>query len=189
LRGRGSQPTVRHQARRRDRSTPDAPATARPHAILPEAPARPVHRQVDPRRRALLAPRATQPTSANRLASPDLNLTSVIDDVCLADGLSLHVPRSTAELEAWGRRMGNCLGSYGRAVTSGRSLIVGVELNGILTYCLEVAPNRSIRQFLGNRNRPVPPAHSAIVCTHLVAVGVLDALNAGNAPWLSTVVT
>lgn len=187
LRGSGSQAPVRRQARRRDQPPPRVPATTRFRVELPETPTRPVQRQVDPRRRALLAPRTSQPSSSNILASPDPNLTNAIDNVCLEDGLSLQVPRSTAELEAWGRRLGNCLGSYGRAVASGRSLIVGVELHGVLTYCLEVAPNRSIRQFLGIRNRPVPPTHSAIVCTYLASIGVLDRNSAGNTPWLTPV--
>ncbi|MGA2836219.1 MAG: PcfJ domain-containing protein [Acidimicrobiales bacterium] len=102
----------------------------------------------------------------------------------MSDGLVLVVPRSGAELQAWGRRFANCVGSYSAAVEAGRSHIVGVELHEVLSYCLEIKPDRTIRQFLGYRNRAVPREHATVVARYLMSRGALDAGNAANRVWL-----
>ncbi len=98
--------------------------------------------------------------------------------------LRLVLPRTSDELVAWGRRLRSCIGSFGAAVAAGRSVLIGVEASGALSYCREVAPDGSVRQFLGERNRTVPRSVVASVCDLLVAAGVVDPARAANEVWL-----
>jgi hypothetical protein len=47
-----------------------------------------------------------------------------------------------------------------------------------------VAPDGSVRQFLGERNRTVPRPVVASVCDVLVAAGVVDPARIANQVWL-----
>jgi hypothetical protein len=98
--------------------------------------------------------------------------------------LRLLLPRTGAELVAWGRLLRSCIGSFGAAVAAGRSVLVGVEEGGVLAYCLEVAPDGSVRQFLGERNRPAPRPVVAAVCGRLVTAGIVDPGRPANEVWL-----
>ena len=66
------------------------------------------------------------------------------------------------------------------AVAAGRSVLIGVEARGVLAYCVEVAPDGSVRQFLGERNRTVPRPVVAPVCDFLVVAGVVDPARTGE---------
>jgi hypothetical protein len=98
--------------------------------------------------------------------------------------LRLLLPRTGDELVAWGRRLRSCIGSFGAAVAAGRSVLIGIEEGGVLAYCLEVAPDGSVRRFLGERNRPVPRPVVAAVCGRLVAAGIVDPGRTANEVWL-----
>ena len=99
-------------------------------------------------------------------------------------GLRLVLPRTTDELVAWGRRLHSCIGSFGPAVAAGRSLLVGVERDGALSYCMEVAPDGTVRQFLGVRNGAVPRSVAITVCSRLVALGLVRSDRDANRIWL-----
>jgi hypothetical protein len=87
------------------------------------------------------------------------------------------------ELTEWGQLLGNCLSSFGPAAATGRSWLLGIQANERLTYCLELSPDRSIRQFLGVRNRPVPLHHAQQVLHHLANHNIIDPANPANRPW------
>jgi hypothetical protein len=99
-------------------------------------------------------------------------------------GLRLVLPRTTSELVAWGRRLHSCVGSFGSAVAAGLSVLVGVERDGTLRYCIEVAPDRTVRQFLGERNAAVPRWVATTVCARLAALGLLRPGVDANRIWL-----
>ena len=78
------------------------------------------------------------------------------------------VPTSREELRRWGRVLHNCVGDFGNAVAGGHSWVIGIEHDDHIIGCIEVNPtDRQVRQALGPRNRPLPPA---------VATGVSEAL-------------
>lgn len=97
--------------------------------------------------------------------------------------LRLAIPRTVAELYLWGTRLRSCIGDYGPAAVAGTSTLIGVERDDRLTYCVELTPDRRIRQFLGEGNRAVPHDDRTAVVAHLVARGLVDASNPANAPW------
>lgn len=77
-----------------------------------------------------------------------------IDGLCSINGdWSLHLPKSVDELKYYGKSLNNCVGGYGPAIKSGRSVIVGVRERGILTHCIEVSGGR-IQQFYAAGNSP-----------------------------------
>ena len=39
-----------------------------------------------------------------------------------------------------GQLLCNCLGDFGPAAAAGRSLLIGVEVDGSLSYCIELSP-------------------------------------------------
>lgn len=104
--------------------------------------------------RALNPPRTRSVTVPSRFPYPDrLHALERLDD----DGVRLVLPRSRADLAAWGRRLHSCIGTYAAAIASGASWVIGVEDGGRLMACLELHPaTRTIRQFLGAHNNPPP---------------------------------
>jgi hypothetical protein len=98
-------------------------------------------------------------------------------------GLRLVLPRTTYELTVWGQLLANCLGSFGPAAAAGLSWLIGVEVGERLAYCLELSANRSVRQFLGPRNRPVPAHHAQRVLENLARRRVVDASDPVNRLW------
>ena len=99
--------------------------------------------------------------------------------------LRLVLPRTVVELREWGLRLHNCLGSFAVAVSSGRSLIVGVERHDVLAYCAELSPrSRTMRQLHGSHNHAVPTDDAAAVCAALVEADLLDPAQPVNRPWI-----
>jgi hypothetical protein len=98
-------------------------------------------------------------------------------------GLRLVLPRTTYELTVWGQLLANCVGSFGPAAAAGLSWLIGVEVGERLAYCLELSANRSVRQFLGPRNRPVPAHHAQQVLEHIARRRVVDASDPVNRLW------
>ena len=151
-----------------------APPLARPARAPAPAP--------DPRTRARVAP-AAPPALANAALRYPPAVAGLHGAEVGAD-LRLLLPRTSDELLAWGRLLRSCIGSFGAAAASGRSMLIGVEERGALAYCMEVAPDGSVRQFLGERNRPVPRSVVASVCDRLVLSGVLVRDLVANQVWL-----
>ena len=104
-----------------------------------------------------------------RRAGSRLRLAA-LDGRQLDRSLRLVLPRSTWELEEWGRRLGNCLADYRSSAVAGRSIIIGVEASGRLRYCIELNNRLSIRQFLGPRNHIPDPQDEAVVLAALASV-------------------
>ena len=63
------------------------------------------------------------------------------------------LPRTCGDLVRWSKLLRNCLDTYCRAAAAGQSILIGVEREGILTYVVEVTPQRQLRQFCGIANR------------------------------------
>ena len=76
------------------------------------------------------------------------------------DGLSsvnrrweIKLPRRVNDLKLWGRLLDNCVGGYGPAVKSSRSVIFGVFEEGHISHCVEVDPTWGrVNQFYRRRN-------------------------------------
>jgi hypothetical protein len=68
-------------------------------------------------------------------------------------------PRSTRDLKLWGQLLSHCVGGYGPAIKSGRSIIFAVLQDGRPTYTVEYSPCGEAllcRQFYGLRNCSAP---------------------------------
>lgn len=179
----------RRQAPRRRLQTPlrqpEAPARPAPVRLAP-VPAPPAADVVPPARdpgglRAFAPPPVTSAPTNPALRFPAE--IQALDHADLGD-MRLVLPRTTYELTLWGQLLGNCLGSFGPAAAAGFSWLVGVEANGRLAYCLELSPDRSVRQFLASRNRPVPPDHARKVLEHLARHHVIDLTHPANRTWV-----
>jgi hypothetical protein len=61
-----------------------------------------------------------------------------VDGLCDVDGSwELEFPKRVATLKYWGEVLRNCVGGYGNAIKSGRSVIFAVREQGQLTHCVE----------------------------------------------------
>ena len=70
-----------------------------------------------------------------------------VDGLCAVDGSwQLEFPKRVATLKYYGEVLRNCLGAYGPAIKSGRSVIFVVREQGLLTHCVEVCGD-NINQF------------------------------------------
>lgn len=136
-------------------------------------------------RRALDAPAAPGPARAPQAGALPLPRFLASVDGAEVGGVKLALPRSVAELERWSRRLRNCLDTYGPAVATGASHLLGVFVDGELRGCVELAPNREVRQALGPANRPLGPVKRQAVMGLLVERQVIDPLRLGNRPWLA----
>jgi hypothetical protein len=154
------------------------PAPREPVVAAPEAPQVPRH--------AYTAPATDRPAPERPTPVPRPAWLAALHGRSLEYGMRLVVPRTVSEVAWWGTLLHNCIGSFGGAVVGGVSVLIGVERDGRLAYCVELDPaRRTIRQFLGDRNRPVPAACAAAVCSALVFEGLLDANDPENAPWIA----
>lgn len=69
------------------------------------------------------------------------------------------LPKSTSDLKLWGILLHHCVGAYGPAIKSGRSIILAVELKGAIAYTVEMCPSGQFwecNQFLGLKNCQAP---------------------------------
>jgi len=90
-----------------------------------------------------------------------------VDGLCSIDGSwSLEFPRRVATLKYYGEALRNCVGGYGPAIKSGRSIIFVVRERGILTHCVEVCGNY-INQFYRSGNSSPDSAIKNSVCEAL----------------------
>lgn len=183
--------------RRRDRPVPVAAAPTRPaaqaraqaqvQATTRDRPTPAAARDV--RDLAFAAPAVGARAAALAASSPDRPLprppwATLVDGATLPGDLQLELPRTPAELRAWGRVLESCVGDFGPAALAGRSLLVGVRRHGRLVACGELTPAGTIRQLLGVRNRRVPEPVAAAVVSHLVRAGAVDGRAPQNRAWL-----
>lgn len=62
-----------------------------------------------------------------------------VDGLCAVDGSwELEFPKRVATLKYYGEVLRHCVGAYGPAIKSGRSVIFVVREHGLLTHCVEV---------------------------------------------------
>lgn len=80
--------------------------------------------------------------------------------------------------------MRNCLADYVAAWADGRSVLIGVEKYEAITYCLEMSPERVIRQFKGRNNTRVPDPDALRVLSALSEHGVVPVGTPANRAWL-----
>jgi len=75
-----------------------------------------------------------------------------INGLCSVDGSwEIEFPQRVATLKYYGQALRNCIGGYGNAIKSGRSIIFAIRERGILTHCVEVA-NGGVNQFCRSGN-------------------------------------
>ena len=160
---------------------PDAPPRPAPRrrrvdaepAAAPVTPPRQV-RLLDPERDGPPVPRPAHhralhaPTSRPRQALHPSDAARAVDGLRVGD-LTLRVARTDAQLAHWGATLRNCLGDFAEAVRERRSVIIVIEQDLRIVASLEVAPNRSVRQFHGPANREPPPRLEQAVLDVLVA--------------------
>jgi hypothetical protein len=189
----GARPLPPRNANRAATSRPRPRPRARPlplggsaggSGVSEERRAEPPPAPPDPRSAARFAPVASRPDLGGTEPIPVPAPLVALDGLSVGD-LRLVLPRTVAELSEWGRRLSNCLGTFGAAAISGRSWLVGIEKHGRLVACAEIHPDRYVRQFLAERNRRPVPVDAERVIERLLAAGVLDAAHPGNRPWLA----
>lgn len=59
---------------------------------------------------------------------------------------SIELPKRVATLKYWGQILKNCVGGYGPAIKSERSIIFTVRESGLLTHCVEICDG-DVNQF------------------------------------------
>lgn len=79
--------------------------------------------------------------------------------VAIDKSWQLVLPRSTQDLKLWGQLLSHCVGGYGPAIKSGRSVIMAVIQGGRPTYTIEYVRSGNYwycNQFYGVRNSFAP---------------------------------
>ena len=153
------------------------PAPARPTAppVRPAPP--PVRPAPPPVRPAPPPPRRAQPRARRR--APDQPIehppTWLDAEGGTVAGYTVVLPWTTGELARWGRALGNCLDSYGDAVASGRSRLLGLRRDGALCFAVEVTPGGTIRQIEGPSNSQPPKVLGRQIARELVRLGIAHA--------------
>lgn len=91
-----------------------------------------------------------------------------VDGLCAVNGSwELEFPKRVATLKYYGQILNNCVGGYGPAIKSGRSVIFVVREYGQITHCVEFSGG-FLNQFYGPRNSSSDAA---------IEKSVLEALN------------
>lgn len=87
-----------------------------------------------------------------------------LNGMCAVDGSwEIEIPHNTSTLKYWGEKLHHCVGGYGPKINSGGCIILGVKIDGIITYTVEMCPDSwskgkqwSCNQFYGVRNSSAP---------------------------------
>lgn len=83
-----------------------------------------------------------------------------VQGLCAVDGSwEIEIPTCNAQLKLWGQQLSHCVGGYGEAVNSGRSIILAIREYGRVTHTVEmVKDGRTYRcqQFYGYQNSSAP---------------------------------
>lgn len=75
-----------------------------------------------------------------------------VNGLCAVDSSwELEFPKRVATLKYYGQALRNCVGGYGNAIKTGRSVIFVVREQGVLTHCVEVTDGY-VRQFYRSGN-------------------------------------
>ena len=143
----------------------------------PPAPPRttaPVVRPAAPPPRPAPTPRPTAPPARRRAADqPIEHLSAWLEaEGATVAGYTVVLPWTTGELARWGRALGNCLDSYGDAVASGRSRVLGLRRDGALRFAVEVTLGGTIRQIEGPANSQPPKVLGRQIARDLVRLGI-----------------
>jgi len=98
-----------------------------------------------------------------------------VQGLCSVDGSwEIEIPTCNAQLKLWGQQLSHCVGGYGEAVNSGRSIILAIREYGRVTYTVEMVKagnSYACQQFYGYRNNSAPKE---------LRGSVLDALSQAN---------
>lgn len=71
-----------------------------------------------------------------------------LQGLCAVDGSwEIEIPTRNAQLKLWGEQLSHCVGGYGEAVNSGRSIILAVREHGWVTHTVEMTPSESPSEF------------------------------------------
>lgn len=89
--------------------------------------------------------------------SPDFQK---VQGLCAVDGSwEIEIPTCNAQLKLWGQQLSHCVGGYGEAVNSGRSIILAVREYSRVTHTIEMIKagnSYSCQQFYGYSNSSAP---------------------------------
>ncbi|MGC8710953.1 MAG: PcfJ domain-containing protein, partial [Leptodesmis sp.] len=97
-----------------------------------------------------------------------------VDGLAAVDGAwELEFPKRVATLKRWGEILRNCVGGYGPAIRSGRSVVFAVRERGAITHCVEVV-GRQINQFYRSGNSDPDPVIKDSVCESLRQARLID---------------
>lgn len=124
------------------------------------------------------------PRPATFRYEPDV---AAVDGATTDDGrLTLVLPRTPAELAAWGCMLHNCAADYRDRISNRRTTLIGVRHDGQLAYLIEWRRPGVIRQFFGARNHRVPHMHVVAVMEllwhhRLIRADVFAGLETGSA--------
>lgn len=78
-----------------------------------------------------------------------------LDGLCAVDGSwELEFPRRVATLKYWGQTQHNCVGGYGPAIKSGRSVIFVVREYGQITHTVEYCEGRCNQFYKAGNSSP-----------------------------------
>lgn len=114
----------------------------------------------------------------NRL--PDFPLIETdfqrVQGLCAVDGSwEIEIPTCNAQLKLWGQQLSHCVGGYGEAVNSGRSIILAIREHGRVTHTVEMVRSGSgyrCQQFYGYRNSSAPNKLQSSVIEALKQAGL-----------------
>lgn len=83
-----------------------------------------------------------------------------VQGLCSVDGSwEIEIPTCNAQLKLWGQQLSHCVGGYGEAVNSGRSIILAIREYGRVTHTIEMVKagnSYSCQQFYGYGNSSAP---------------------------------
>lgn len=106
-------------------------------------------------------------TEASRKEIPVAEVYMKLDGM-ERNGLRLVVPTNTAQLGQWGKSLNICIASYGDSAARGSTLLLGVEKEEGIKYCIEF-DELSIR-----RTKPLEN-HAAFITSENIIPKLLDA--------------
>ncbi len=86
----------------------------------------------------------------------DLNHPWVLKLEGPIDSYHCQVARTSYELLEWSTVLGNCLDKYPKRVLNGKIMVVGLMVNGVVEYAVEIEPDGEIGQFSGKSGSSPP---------------------------------
>ena len=107
-------------------------------------------------------------------ALPVASNWQAVDGLCSVDRQwSIALPNRVATLKYYGQVLRNCIGGYGPAIKSGRSVILAVREHGAVTHAVEVCGNY-VNQFYAYGNSYADYAIKDSVCESLRLAGLIS---------------